>query len=277
MPCPSRTALISLALGLALGLPAPLAAAAQQQPTEDRGALDAPPDAPAPTYPWADGSRLDPAPLLVPSEPQGRAPSGVAGKLAGWVAATDDNRALPFLIVDKLAARIFAFDASGQFLGSAPVLVGLARGDDSAPGIGKLKLSQISDDQRTTPAGRFVASFGNSVHGTMLWVDLPDSISLHPVMSVNAGEHRLRRIQSADPSEHRISYGCINVPKAFYDGVVLPALDGGSAVVYVLPDTKTVEDVFPAFGAALDGGREQQVSSADVLAYAPLGVGDPAR
>ena len=55
-----------------------------------------------------------------------------------------------------------------------------------------------------------------------------------------------QRIRSADPKEHRISYGCINVPAKFYQGVVQPSFeadDGG--VVYILPDTKPLEDVFP--------------------------------
>jgi hypothetical protein len=187
----------------------------------------------------------------------------------------DDNGDLPFLIVDKRRAHIFAFDAIGDFLGSAPVLLGLARGDDSAPGIGNLKLSQISGDQRTTPAGRFVAGFGDSDgHGTMLWVDLRDAIALHPVMNVSPGEHRLQRIKSSDPKEHRISYGCINVPKTFYDDVVLTALAGSNAVVYILPDTKPIEDVFPAFAAAVETPR-QQVSSADLLSDPPDPVPEP--
>jgi len=193
----------------------------------------------------------------------------------------DDNGDLPFIVVDKLGARIFAFDVGGEFLGSAPVLVGLARGDDSAPGIGNLKLSQISREERTTPAGRFVAGFGDSDgHGTMLWVDLPDAISLHPVISVNPGEHRLQRIKSSDPGEHRISYGCINVPKTYYDDVVLTALAGGNALVYILPDTKAIGDIFPAFAATLGGRRGgeppgQRLSSADPLSDSPDRVADP--
>jgi hypothetical protein len=249
-----RTALTAFALGAAVVVPARMAFAQDvDQPPESLsslGALDAPPATTA-------EDTLGEAPDIAP---QGDLPSGLAGRLAGWVAATDDNGQLPFLIVDKLGARISAFDAAGGFLGSAPVLVGLARGDDSAPGIGELKLSQISADERTTPAGRFVAGFGASNgHGTMLWVDLRDAISLHPVMSVSPGEHRFQRIKSSDPSQHRISYGCINVPKTFYDDVVLTALAGGDAVVYVLPDTKPVKDFFPAF-AAEDGS---QVSSAE--------------
>jgi len=266
-----RTALTALALGLAVVLPVRMALAQDVGPPPESldslGRIDAPPaDSAAPP---ADDALTD-TPAVGPV--QGPVPSGIAGRLAGWVTATDDNGDLPFMIVDKLGARVFAFDAAGGFLGSAPVLVGLARGDDSAPGIGNLKLSQISADERTTPAGRFVAEFGASNgHGTMLWVDLQDAISLHPVMSVNPGEHRYRRIKSSDPNQHRISYGCINVPKTFYDNVVLTALAGGDAIVYVLPDTKPVEDFFPAFAAE----DSQQMSRADLLPDAPGSIPEP--
>ena len=241
------------------------AAIAQEQPPDEpatppqrpEDALTGPP-ALAQAQPDDDVAAAERAPhdASAASSTQAPAPGRVARRLAEWIAATGDNGGLPFLIVDKLGAAVFAFGADGALLGSAPALVGLARGDDSAPGIGDLKLSQIPDDQRTTPAGRFVARFGDSDgHGKMLWVDLPDAISLHPVMSVNAGENRFQRIKSSDPEQHRISYGCINVPKAFYDGVVLPALGGGAAVVYVLPDTKPIREVFPAFAAAV--GDEQ--------------------
>lgn len=230
-----RAALAALVTAIAIGGPASLAFG---QAFDD----------PAPAYPWAHEAPRDDA---FTHHADVRYPAGVAGRIAEWAAVTDDNGALPFLIVDKLGARIFAFDSTGHFLGAAPALVGLAHGDDSAPGIGRLKLSQISAAERTTPAGRFVAAFGpSSGHGTVLWVDAHDGIALHPVMSVNAGERRFERIKSTDPEQHRISYGCINVPKTFYDSVVTPALRGGDAVVYVLPDTKPVEEVFPAFAAA---------------------------
>jgi hypothetical protein len=280
MPGHRRAALAALAIAVAVALPV-RAAFAQGPPPIDTSALDALPDAATTTDSWAAGAPADEAPTIAPAQPPGRPPSGIAEQLAGWVTAMDDNGDLPFIIVDKLGARIFAFDMGGQFLGSAPALVGLARGDDSAPGIGDLKLSQISPDERTTPAGRFVAGFGDSDgHGTMLWVDLPDAISLHPVMSVSPGEHRLQRIKSSDPGQHRISYGCINVPKAFYDDVVLTALASGNAVVYILPDTKAIDDVFPAFAATLGGGHEgeppdERSSSADMLSDSPDRVADP--
>ena len=236
--------LTAVVFGLAVAVCVPSTALARTHAA--RPAAKAPRDPAIPPYPLASETpRAAQAPLA------GGPPPGAAGELANWIAASHDNGPLPFMIVDKLGARVFVFDAAGAFLGSAPVLLGMARGDDAAPEIRGFKLAQISEDQRTTPAGRFVTQWGPSDrHGTMLWVDLIDAISMHPMMSVNASEHRAQRIRSSDPQDHRISYGCINLPKSFYDSVVVTALKGGNAVVYVMPDTKSVAQVFPAFAAA---------------------------
>jgi len=71
-----------------------------------------------------------------------------------------DNRGLPFVIIDKVAAEVFVFGADGQLKGLAPALLGLARGDRSAPFVGDRELSRIRPQERTTPAGRFDAGFG---------------------------------------------------------------------------------------------------------------------
>lgn len=179
-------------------------------------------------------------------------PSGLAEQFAGWVGRTGDNGDKPFAIVDKVGARIFVFDFDGRLRGSAPVLVGLARGDYFAAGIGDRALSAIGPEERTTPAGRFVARFGLASGGkTVLWVDYADAISLHPVVTSNPTEHRLRRIKSAAPDDHRISYGCINVPARFYERVVLKAFRSAGGIVYVLPDTRPLDEVFPVFAASV--------------------------
>lgn len=177
-------------------------------------------------------------------------PSGTAAQLADWAVASRDNGGRPFLIIDKLGAEVFVFDAQGRLQGSAPVLVGLARGDDSAPGMSGLPLSAIRPDERTTPAGRFVAHFGEGHgHHTVLWVDYADEIALHPVVTAHPRERRLQRLRSPSPAEHRITYGCINVPAAFFRDVVRKVLAGGGGVVYVLPDTRPVEEVFPGLAS----------------------------
>lgn len=169
-------------------------------------------------------------------------------ELARWVVASGDSGGQPFVIIDKVAAVVSVFAPDGALQGSAPVLLGLARGDDSAPDIGERKLSAISPEERTTPAGRFVSGFGWGAGGRkVLWIDYASSLSLHPVVTSNPREHRLERIRSASPDDRRISFGCINVPARFYHGVVLPTLKGTNAVFYILPETRPLEEVFPSF------------------------------
>jgi hypothetical protein len=171
--------------------------------------------------------------------------SNDARQVTDWVAATGDNHGLPFVIVDKKAAEVFVFDGQGRLLGATPVLLGLARGDDSAPGIGDRELSQIRPSERTTPAGRFVASLGYGLgKQDILWVDYKTALALHRVLGAGSREHRLERLAAASPLDRRITFGCINVPVSFYDRVVHPAFTGTSGVVYILPEIKSLAEVF---------------------------------
>lgn len=168
--------------------------------------------------------------------------------VANWAVASGDNQGMPFLIIDKVNAKVFVFDAQGSLSGAAPALLGLARGDDSTPGIGERKLSTIRPEERTTPAGRFVASLGQDLHGAeMLWIDYDTAISLHRVVTGTAAERRAQRLASASASDKRISYGCINVPAKFYDKLISPAFTGTSGIVYILPETRPVREVFKSY------------------------------
>ncbi len=165
--------------------------------------------------------------------------------VAHWVVDSGDNQNMPFMIVDKVNARVLMFDAGGQLQGAAPALLGLARGDDSTPGIGDRELSAILPEERTTPAGRFVASLARDLRGEeILWVDYSTAISLHKVIKGKPSERRAQRLDSATPEDNRISYGCINVPVKFYETVVRPAFTGTNGVVYVLPETRSASQVF---------------------------------
>ena len=174
--------------------------------------------------------------------------SNSAREVADWVVDSGDNRGMPFVIVDKRDARVFVFDNEGQLRGAAPALLGLALGDDSVAGIGNRKLSSIRPKERTTPAGRFVAALGHDLgKQDILWVDYAAAISLHRVITTNPKERRLQRLATASRLDKRISYGCINVPAKFYETVVIPAFTGTNGVVYILPDTKSIREVFPAY------------------------------
>lgn len=177
-----------------------------------------------------------------------------ATRVANWVVTSQDNKGLPFVIIDKIRAKVFVFDPAGRLQGATLALLGMARGDDTVPGIGSRKLSAIRPQERTTPAGRFVADLGRDLQSDILWVDYSAAISLHRVVTGNPGDHRRQRLATASPLDKRISYGCINVPAKFYDDVVLKTFTGTSGIVYILPEIKSLQDVF-SLAESADGAQ----------------------
>lgn len=178
----------------------------------------------------------------------GERASAAARQVANWVVHSGDSARMPFVIVDKIDARVFVFDSRGQLRGAAPALLGLAPGDDSVPGIGERALSTIRPEERTTPAGRFVAALDRNLHGVeVLWVDYENAISLHPLVTGSAKDRRSERLASPTPGDNRISFGCINVPAQFYAHVVRPTFGGTAGIVYVLPETKPTRAVFALY------------------------------
>jgi hypothetical protein len=168
--------------------------------------------------------------------------------VADWVVDSGDNRGMSFVIVDKTDAKVFVFYGEGRLRGAARALLGLARGDDAVPGIGDRKLSSIRPEERTTPAGRFVAALGRDLRGEdILWVDYDSAVAMHRVITTKPEERRLQRLATSTSRDKRISYGCINVPAKFYDNVVRPAFTGTGGIVYVLPETKLVSEVFALY------------------------------
>jgi hypothetical protein len=171
-------------------------------------------------------------------------PSLEVREVADWVLRTGDAGARAWVIVDKKQARMYVLDGAGRLLGTAPVLLGSARGDDTVPGIGDRPLSQIRPEERTTPAGRFIAEPGVNAQGEdIVWVDYDAAVSMHRVRARVKSERRLQRLASPTPQDNRISYGCINLPRHFYEAVLVPHARAG-AVVYVLPEIRTPRDVF---------------------------------
>jgi hypothetical protein len=186
-------------------------------------------------------------------------PSEDARHVADWALDSGDNAGMPFVVVDKVNARVFVFDPQGRLRGASPVLLGLARGDESVPGIGARKLSTIQPQERTTPAGRFVAALDRSLTGEeILWVDYDSGVAMHRVIATVPKERRLQRLESSLPLEHRITFGCINVPVKFYEKVLSPAFTGTNGIVYVLPEIRPVREVFGSYdvGAGRQAGSE---------------------
>jgi len=90
-----------------------------------------------------------------------------------------------------------------------------------------------------------VASMGCNAHGKdVLWADYENAVSMHRVITSNPGEHRLERLATSSTLGKRISFGCINVPAKFFDNFVSPTFAGTSGIVYVLPEIRSVGEVF---------------------------------
>jgi hypothetical protein len=159
-----------------------------------------------------------------------------------------DHGRLPFIIVDKVNAKLSAFDPNGRLIRTVPVLLGMGIGDAFAPGVAGMDMYQTKPWQRVTPAGRYHADEDRNDKGErVLWVDYDGGIAIHKIPAKNTKQRRHERMRSADPADHRITYGCINVPVSFYDQVVHPFFKGKGGIVYVLPEKAPLKSVFKSY------------------------------
>jgi hypothetical protein len=223
------------------------------------------------------GTALTPAVAApaVPVDPLQGASAEVK-EVVSWITGSGDNTRLPFLVIDKPNARVFAFDPSGQFQGDAPVLLGMGLGDRMlAP---SARMSQMPPNTRITPAGRFVSKLSRDAKGKELLVlDYKAAFSLHPVVKGQPWEHRAERLGSPTSQDNRISFGCINVPVPFYSTVISPAFSNTHGIVYILPETSQASAFFqftPA-GASPVGALASGPQPATPVSNTPAGQTAP--
>jgi hypothetical protein len=167
-------------------------------------------------------------------------------RLANWVADSRDNGQHSFVVIDKQGAKVFLFDRDAHLKASAPTVIGSAIGDDTYPGVGDKPLSALLPEERTTPAGRFVAEVGETAsrHEDVVWVDYDAAVSMHRIIKV---PERLKAIATPGPEDNRLSNGCINLPDSFYEQALRPAVDHGGVIVYILPETRPLAQTFASF------------------------------
>ena len=179
-----------------------------------------------------------PAERILKVDFAGQASSSDVRRVAEWAAESGDVQGKPFAVVDKKQAQIYVFDASGHLVGTSPTLLGLAKGDDSTPGVASKVSTGIPLAERTTPAGRFESQPGHNIKGeAIVWVDYSAAVAIHRLRPAPAVERRPQRLASANPDDRRISLGCIVVAPEFYDTVVAPTLGTQHGIVYVLPES----------------------------------------
>jgi hypothetical protein len=199
------------------------------------------PQAPAPVTHHSAPAR--PAPQL--ADFGSVRPTADVRLMANWVVASGDHKRMSFVIVDKKDARVYAFDPQGRLKSAAPALLGSAIGDDTAPGVGDKALDDVLPQEKTTAAGRFVAEVGMDTRGEdVVWVDYDGALSMHRVLQK---PERLKALASPTNADNRMSFGCVNLPPAFYEQVLRPAVDRTGAVIYILPETRSLHEQFPSF------------------------------
>jgi hypothetical protein len=178
--------------------------------------------------------------------------------LAQAVVTAADQRDMPFAIVDKRAAVMMVFRKDGTRAGQTPVLLGMIPGDRSAPGVGdRAQQGRLRQDDRTTPAGRFESEPGHNLAGEQIvWVDYGSALAIHRLRPGASHERRTRGIASKRPLDRRLSDGCIVVPEAFYRAIVQAELGHGRALVYVMPEERPWQALWPQL-AAVGGGQRR--------------------
>jgi hypothetical protein len=218
--------------------PPAVATAPQQQPQVQPQPPVAQAPAPAPEAPAA--------PRLADFRGEQASPDAVL--VANWAAHTRDHKKQAFVLIDKKNAHLYVFGPDAQLKGAAPILLGKAKGDHTVPGIGNKPLSLVKEEEKTTPAGRFVAEPGKNLSGEdIIWVDYDAAVSMHRIRKVAEKERRYQRLASPTKADNRISFGCINVPIDFYNNVLSPTVHKHGAIVYVLPEVKTPQQAFGAY------------------------------
>ena len=151
-------------------------------------------------------------------------------QVARWAVDSLDHAGLPFVVVDKARARLFAFDTQGRFHGSAPILLGASHEDGAAAA--------------ATPAGRFVADTWLSARSDgIVWVRAGTALSLHRIPSNAAPGQSLQRLASGNLQDKRISDGSLHVAADFYRQHLSP-LRSQVSIAYVLPELLPWQEVF---------------------------------
>jgi hypothetical protein len=202
-----------------------------------------PPPPPPPPIPLEFSGVQTAAPLPAPMDRLQTASREVLDTVE-WVGATKDNAGLPFVVVDKVNARAYAFTPYAQLKATAPVLLGGGVGDmvlvsPDAP------MSAIPEHKRITPAGRYPSRLVIDNHGkTVLLVDGPNLITMHVVAKGTPAQRRAERLASVAPDDNRVSFGCINVPPAFFATVLDPDFRPAAGIVYILPEKTTPAQLF---------------------------------
>ena len=140
--------MLGAALGTALG--AALAVAAAAAIWAEMGRVGYP----TPSQPRGDPLTMAPPLAAAQADFGAEHPTPDQRRLADWIVRTADHGDAPFFIIDKPKARLLVFNGEGRLQGASSVLLGLALGDDTVPGIGTRQLADIRPEDRVREGRR---------------------------------------------------------------------------------------------------------------------------
>ena len=103
----------------------------------------------------------------------------------------------------------------------------------------------MTPQKRITPAGRYPSKLVIDGKGeVVLLVDGPNLITMHIIAKGTPAQRRAERLASIGADDNRVSFGCINVPPAFFKTVLDPDVRATKGIVYILPEKTTPGQMF---------------------------------
>ena len=123
-----------------------------------------------------------------------------------------DHLTLPFIVADKSAGTITVVNPISNHRTQTSALYGKMQADVLSM---QLYDMPLAPPPYITPAGKFTLTrmYSEILHENILAFLEGNTIvmSIHAVYTGNPAQQRLARLKSADPLQHRITNGCINV------------------------------------------------------------------
>lgn len=158
-----------------------------------------------------------------------------ASDTINWVVQKKDHRGKNFVVADKDAGKIYVVSPSGKILNTQNAIFGRGKGNTNADfntPSGRFFLHKVTKEHLSRKNqkiyGDSLLTLHNPETGKALVQPSGGYVAMHRVLNK---EGRLNALSTPTASDNYISFGCINVPTAFYDS----AVDGlDNAMVYVL-------------------------------------------
>jgi len=185
---------------------------------------------------------LNPPAQRLRAELGGVAASADVRMVSDWIMRKNKHKGRPFIVVDKKGGMLFAFEANGHLLAGSPGLFGAMHSDVLTTAQAAKSIDDVGESDKITPAGVFRGeaykspSYGNAVRFARY---ANSNLLIHRAFN----SERMRLLKSPTLSDRRITYGCINVPPAFMDHVLVTHF-GGESTVFVLPENQSARSFF---------------------------------